>query len=213
MSNVVFFFGYSCMIFFALAHPAAPALAFHNIVLGWFPRPGKQSGVDTERNDQKAELRSLAQFGAVPETGALWYPTSRPDISLRERWGGRSGGGGDVEQRFPASSGGLSVCVVSTAQDKGKACCETWCASVVSLSVLKTLSKEMIFQVFFLFFFTAENVCLCSIVAANRQMYLDYHSQCLNISCLQYCHLPFIQIYRTDREKTKNWQPCSIMYI
>lgn len=54
MSNVVFFFGYSCMIFFALAHPAAPALAFHNIVLGWFPRPGKQSGVDTERNDQKA---------------------------------------------------------------------------------------------------------------------------------------------------------------
>lgn len=34
MSNVVFFFGYSCMIFFALAHPAAPALAFHNIVLG-----------------------------------------------------------------------------------------------------------------------------------------------------------------------------------
>lgn len=27
MSNVVFFFGYSCMIFFALAHPAAPALA------------------------------------------------------------------------------------------------------------------------------------------------------------------------------------------
>lgn len=88
MSNVVFFFGYSCMIFFALAHPAAPALAFHNIVLGWFPPPGKQSGVDTERNDQKAELRSLAQFGAVPETGALWYPTSRPDISLRERDGG-----------------------------------------------------------------------------------------------------------------------------
>lgn len=65
--------------------------------------------------------------------------------------------------------------------------------------------KRNDFPSFFpLFFFTAENVSLCSIVAANRQMYLDYHSQCLNISCLQYCHLPFIQIYRTDREKTKN---------
>lgn len=214
MSNVVFFFGYSCMIFFALAHPAAPALAFHNIVLGWFPPPGKQSGVDTERNDQKAELRSLAQFGAVPETGALWYPTSRPDISLRERDGGVGVVVGVMWSRDSLHPLEAWVCVwwvqhkikekLAVRPDVHQSAFPCW-----------RLYQKKWFSKFFssFFFFTAENVSLCSIVAANRQMYLDYHSQCLNISCLQYCHLPFIQIYRTDREKTKNWQPCSIMYI